>query len=168
MEECGFYRLACDDLKDYGRAISLNISKENELMKVHGIMKDGTTACGLEITPELEFWCTQDFKNTTCKICRNFIGKIDSDITIQSKLLTKTNCKVTMLFMENAIKVLQKKGESRFKILKTLGVPHATFTYMKQGKTKISLKRALDIAESCDVSLDQLCGRVNSDGDRIK
>jgi len=73
-----------------------------------------------------------------------------------------------MMFMENAIKILQGKGESRFSILKTLGLPHATFTYMKQGKTKISLKRALDIAESCDVSLDQLCGRVDSDGNRIR
>lgn len=137
-------------------------------MKIHGIMKDGTTACGLEITPELEFWCTQDFKNTTCKICRNFIHKVDNDVSLQNKILTKTNCKTTITFMESAIKALQNKGESRFKILKTLGMPHATFTYMKQGKTKISLKRALDIAEACDISLDQLCGRVDEEGNRLK
>jgi hypothetical protein len=137
-------------------------------MKIHGIMKDGTTACGLEITPELEFWCTQEFKNTTCKICRNFIHKVDNDVSLQNKVLTKTNCKTTIKFMENAIKSLQKKGESRFKILKILGMPHSSFTYMKQGKTKISLKRALDIAEACDISLDQLCGRVDGEGNRIK
>lgn len=137
-------------------------------MKIHGIMKDGTTACGLEITPDLEFWCTTNFKNTTCKICRNQLSKIENDVDLEKKTFTRMNCKVTQTFMENAIYHLKMKGESRFSILKKLGLPHATFTYMKQGKTKVSLKRALEIAESCESSLDYLCGRVDEEGNLIK
>lgn len=131
-------------------------------MKVHGIMKDGTTACGLVITPELEFWCTQDFKNTTCKKC---LIKMSNDLLVgNSDLITKKRCKVTIKFMENTIKILRDRGLKRLDILERLDHSHSTFVYLKQGKTRMSLREALRIASILNLSVDYLSGVIDSQG----
>lgn len=133
-------------------------------MKVHGIKKDNTTICGEVITEDIRFWCTENYKNITCKRCKSNIEKVEADVTLQEPMITKKHCKTTELFMDKAITVLKYKGESRFKILEMMGMPHSTFVYLKQGKTKISLDKALKIADACELSLDYMCGRVDENG----
>jgi len=135
-------------------------------MKIHGIMKDGTTACGEKITPDLIFFTSEEQQDVNCKNC---LIKIKNDLVIgDSGLITKKPCLVTIKFMEMAITILQNKGLQRLQVLERLGYSHSSFIYLKQGKTRMSLREALRIARLLNVSVDYLSGRIDSQGNILE
>lgn len=135
-------------------------------MKIHGIMNDGMTACGEVITPELDFFTSKEIKDVNCKNC---LLKIKNDSKIgDSGLVTKRPCSVTMNYMANTIKVLKDMGLQRLQILERLDHSHSTFIYLKNGKTRMSLREAIRIAKILNVSVDYLAGRIDSEGNILE
>lgn len=57
--------------------------------------------------------------------------------------------------------IRQKKGKSQTDVAKALNVNRQFISDIENGKRELSLKRAIEVANFLNVSLDELVGREN-------
>lgn len=134
-------------------------------MKFHGTFNKERTLCGKAISEELKFFVVNKPTQITCVKC---LAKVNSEHPdSQTNGAPRVTCNDTKDFMHLTISYLVDLGHKRASIASLLNLPHSTFCYLKDGKSRLSLRVAKNIANELNLPLDYLAGNIDSLGNKL-